>query len=183
LLDGLGRLQKLAHAAHATAVVVDTTGMIAEQIGGGGLKAQKIELLQPHTVIALQREGELDHILVPLKTTPRINIYEFNPVESVVRKSPEERARRRRARFLRYFQSAVQQQIPTDALPVYGQSQPTTMSLMAFQDKLGFALALGVVSSISTENMEILTPLSDLSRVASMLFSAHRLDPLTGEEL
>jgi len=183
LLDGLHRLQKLALATNAAAVVVDTTGMIDEHSGGDILKKKKIELLQPSTIIALQREQELEHIIVPLKTEQRFNIYAFNPSEAVVRRSHEKRARRRRIRFHRYFQYAIQHQIQHDALPVYGQTRPAKMSLMAFQDKMGFALALGVVLSISSESMEILTPLSDLSNVASLCFGALRLDPLTGEEV
>jgi len=183
LLDGLRRLLKLALAAKTTAVVVDTTGMVDAHIGGGDLKAKKIELLQPDTIIALQREGELDHILDPLQTEQRFNILQCNPAEAVVRKSPEVRSRRRQSRFQRYFQSAVLQQIQTGALPLFGRNQPAPMSLMALQDKLGFALALGVVRSISDENMEILTPLTDLSNVAGMQFSALRLDPFAGEEL
>ena len=57
------------------------------------------------------------------------------------------------------------------------------MTLMAFQDKMGFAIALGIVVSISSETMEILTPLSDLSNVAGLRFGALRLDPQTGKEI
>lgn len=182
LLDGLQRLQKLALAANITALVVDTTGMIDEHASGDVLKKKKIELLQPSTIIALQREQELEHIVTPLKTDQRFNIYVFNASEVIVRRSPEKRTRRRRIRFHRYFQSTIQHQIKHDALPVSG-PRPVKNSLMAFQDKMGFALALGVVLSISSETMEILTPLSDLSNVASLRFGALRIDPLTGEEI
>ncbi|MBW2407369.1 MAG: hypothetical protein JRF17_08385 [Deltaproteobacteria bacterium] len=182
LLDGLHRLQKLALAANTEALIVDTTGMIGEHAGGDILKKNKIELLRPSTIIALQREQTLEHIVTPLKTDLSVNIHVFNSSESVVRKSPEERARRRRIRFHRYFKSISQHQIQQDALPVFG-PQPVKNSLMAFQDKMGFALALGVVLSISPEAMEILTPLSDLSNVASLCFGAIRVDPFTGEEL
>jgi len=183
LLDGLHRLQKLALATNASTMVVDTTGMIDEHSGGNLLKKKKIELLQPSTIIALQRQQELEHIITPLRTEQRCNIYVFNPCEAVVRKSPEKRTHRRRIRFHRYFQSAIQHQIQHDALPVCGQTLPTKMALMAFQDKMGFALALGVVLSMAAESMEIMTPLSDLSNVAGLRFGALRLDPLTGNEI
>jgi polynucleotide 5'-kinase involved in rRNA processing len=48
---------------------------------------------------------------------------------------------------------------------------------------MGFALALGVVLSISSKTIEILTPLSDLSNVASLRFGSLRIDPLTGKEI
>lgn len=183
LLDGLNSLQKLALATNAAAVVVDTTGMIDENSGGDILKKKKIELLEPSTIIAIQREQELEHIIVPLKMEQRFNIYAFNPADAVVRRSHEKRARRRRIRFHRYFQYAMQHQIRRDDLPVYGQARSEKMSLMAFQDKMGFALALGVVLSISSESMKILTPLQDLSNVASLFFGALRLNPHTGEEI
>ena len=183
LLDGLHRLQKLALVTSTAAMVVDTTGMIDEHSGGNILKKKKIELLQPRTIIALQRQQELEHIITPLQTEQRCNVYVVNPCEAVVRKSPEKRTQRRRIRFHRYFQSAIQHPIQHDALPVFGQTRPAKMSLMAFQDKMGFALALGVVLSISAESMEILTPLPDLSNVAGLRFGALRLDPLTGNEI
>lgn len=183
LLDGLHRLQKLALVMSASAMVVDTTGMIDIHSGGNILKKKKIELLQPSTIIALQLQQELEHIITPLQTEQRCNIYVFNPTEAVARKSPEKRTLRRRIRFQRYFQSAFQHQIQHDALPVFGQTRPATMSLMAFLDKMGFALALGVVLSLSAKRMEIITPLSDLSNVAGLRFGALRLDPLTGNEI
>lgn len=182
LLDGLQRLQKLALAASTVALVVDTTGMIDEQSGGDVLKRKKIELLKPNTIIALQRGQELEHIVTPLKIEQRLHFYAFNASEFIVRRSPEKRVHRRRIRFHRYFQSTMKYQIKHDALPVFG-PVPVKNSLMAFQDKMGFALALGVILSISSETMEILTPLSDLSNVASLHFGALRINPYTGEEI
>jgi polynucleotide 5'-hydroxyl-kinase GRC3/NOL9 len=182
LLDGLQRLQKLALAANTAALVVDTTGMIHEHAGGNILKRKKIGLLQPSTIIGLQRDQELEQIVTPLKMDQRFNLHIFNASEFIVRKSTEKRYRRRRIRFHRYFQSTMKHQIKHDALPVFGPG-PVKNSLMAFQDKMGFALALGVILSISSEAMEILTPLSDLSNVASLCFGALRINPLTGEEI
>lgn len=183
LLGGIQHLQKLAVVAGASAMVVDTTGMVDAHSGGHILKLKKIERLQPRTIIALQREQELEPIITPLQTEPRCNIYVFNPAEAVVRKSPEKRALRRRIRFQRYFQSAVQHQVQPDALPVCSQTRPAQMALMAFLDKMGFALALGVVLSITAESMAIMTPLADLSNVAGLRFGALKLDPRTGTEI
>lgn len=183
LLDGLRRLQKLNLATNATALIVDTTGMVDAFSGGDVLKKNKIESLQPSTIIALQRDRELEHILAPIKADRRFTIYDFSPCEAAVRRSPERRSRRRQTQFLRYFQSANQHCIQHDMIPVYGQIQPAKTSLMAFVDKMGFALALGVVLSISSESMEIATPLADLSNVAGLRFGTLQLDPLTGKEI
>ena len=181
-LYGLQYLQKLALAANIAALVVDTTGMIDKYSGGDILKKKKIELLQPSTIIALRRETELEPIIAPLKIKQHTDIYVFDASKDIIRRSPEKRTRRRRTRFYRYFQSAIQHQIKRDALPIFG-LRPVKYSLMAFQDKMGFALALGVVLSISSEIMEIWTPLPDLLNVASLRIGALRIDPFTGKEI
>jgi polynucleotide 5'-hydroxyl-kinase GRC3/NOL9 len=56
LLVGAQRLRQQATAAGVTALVVDTTGLVAAEAGGGALR-RKIELLQPQTVIACRRSG------------------------------------------------------------------------------------------------------------------------------
>ncbi|MFH1990994.1 MAG: hypothetical protein ABIK98_01120 [Pseudomonadota bacterium] len=73
--------------------------------------------------------------------------------------------------------------IQHNTLPTYGQIRPEVMSLMAFEDKMGFALGLGIVRSITSESMELLTPLSELSDVAGLHFGSLQLDPFSGQEL
>jgi polynucleotide 5'-hydroxyl-kinase GRC3/NOL9 len=53
-LVGVELLKELALKKGAAAVVIDTTGLVAEDAGGGALKQWKIELLRPGTVLALQ---------------------------------------------------------------------------------------------------------------------------------
>jgi len=183
VLVGMQRLRERALAEGATAVVVDTTGMVAEEAGGGALKHWKIELLRPCTVIALQRGRELEHIINPLKRDRHIHLHVLPPAEAARPRSSEQRANRRRALFQRYFQSSVKQSLRYSELAVYGLERAARLSLVAFQDQEGFSLALGVVLSIRQEVLEILTPLSDLTQVESLRFGALRLDPVTGEEL
>jgi polynucleotide 5'-kinase involved in rRNA processing len=54
---------------------------------------------------------------------------------------------------------------------------------MAFQDGEGFCLALGLLVGLTADIMEILTPLSDLSKVKSLRFGSMRVDPVTGVEI
>jgi polynucleotide 5'-hydroxyl-kinase GRC3/NOL9 len=53
--------------------VVDTTGLISDPVGRV-LKQYKIELLSPDIIIALEKSGELDHILMSYRSikSPRI---------------------------------------------------------------------------------------------------------------
>lgn len=182
-LVGVQRLRERALADGATAVVVDTTGMVTEEAGGRALKHWKIELLRPATVIALQRGYELKHILAPLKRDRRLTLHIFPPAKAVRTRSTEQRASRRSLLFRHYFRSAIKQAVRYTGLAVYGLERADRRSLVAFQDGEGFALALGVVLSIRREVLEVLTPLSDMTKVASLRLGALRINPVTGEEV
>jgi len=182
-LVGLKRLHDKGVSQGANVVVVDTTGFVTEQSGGGHLKHWKIELLQPNNIIALQKEGELDHIIGPLKRYSPHKLHILPVAEAVQTRPLERRASRRRYLFRHYFQSATKQTVPYSTLPVYGIRYSDRFSLMAFQGVEGFCLALGVVVNFTQDIMEILTPLSDLSKVKSIRFGSLRIDPVTGVEI
>jgi len=182
-LVGLQRLRDKGVSQGATVVVIDTTGFVSERFGGRHLKHWKIELLQPSNIIALQKEGELDHIIGPLKRYSRHNLHILPVAEAVRSRPPERRASRRRTLFRRYFQSVTKQTVQYSTLPVCGLEHADRLSLTALQDGEGFCLALGVVVTITEDIMEIMTPLSDLSRVKSLRLGSLRVDPATGVEV
>jgi polynucleotide 5'-hydroxyl-kinase GRC3/NOL9 len=182
-LVGLKRLHDKAVSQGTNVVVIDTTGFVREESGGGYLKHWKIELLQPSNIIALQKERELDHIISPLKRCSPHKLH-ILPVAKAVRTRPlERRASRRRSVFYHYFRSVTKQTIRYSTLPVYGSKHSNKFSLTAFQDGEGFCLGLGVVLTFAEDIMEILTPLSDLSKVESLRIGSLRVDPATGIEI
>lgn len=180
---GAFRLQERAQRWGAQVIVVDTTGLVAQNQGGGALKLWKIALLRPRFVIALQRHGELVHILTPLIREPAMRVIVLPVAAQVNRKAVEHRIERRRQRFQAYFARAVEREVPFTRLPVYDLELAAPQRLLAFQDRDGFTLGLGVITGMTPQVMRVRTPLEDLSKVASLRIGTIRLDPETGREL
>ncbi|MFQ5855836.1 MAG: Clp1/GlmU family protein, partial [Anaerolineae bacterium] len=159
---GTHKLQERARQMGASAIVVDTTGMVAQEVGGGALKHWKIALLEPATIIAIQRHGELVHILIPLVRAPGLMVHIFPVAKAVNRKSIDERVKHRREQFRRYFADAAPLTINYSQLPAYDLEQAGRQRLLAVQDRQGFTIALGVITGMSTREMTIVTPTRDV---------------------
>jgi polynucleotide 5'-hydroxyl-kinase GRC3/NOL9 len=183
LLVGAQRLRQLAQAAGATALVVDTTGLVAAEAGGGALKEWKIELLQPQTVIAVQAERELEHLLAPLRRDRRITLHVLEPAAAVRRRSPEERAAWRARLFRDYFAGGETVRMVLRGRPVYGLEKAVPGQLLSLNDAEGFSVSLGIILGRRGEELEILTPAADLRQVAGVRIGDLRLDPGTGNEI
>jgi polynucleotide 5'-hydroxyl-kinase GRC3/NOL9 len=180
---GLQRLQQAAVAEAATVVVVDTTGLIAEQDGGGSLKLWKVELLRPALMVAIQRENELVHILTPLIRERYLDVRILKPSDAARCRSPQQREQRRRELYRRYFESAAPVLVCYSDLAVYGIDIADRGSLLALQNEAGFSLGLGIALGIEGEKLQVLTPLTDISRVTSLRFGSLKLNPSTFEEM
>lgn len=179
---GVHRLQQQAQQMGAGAIVVDTTGLVAEEAGGGALKHWKIALLEPTYVVAFQRHGELVHILTPLVRDTNFKVHTLPVADAVSRKSTEERLQHRRNQFQRYFADAVSLTVNYSRLPVYGLAQAGPQQIVALLDKHGFALALGVIAEMTTSEMTIITPTRNADNVFSLRVGSLRLNPDTGAE-
>lgn len=179
-LVGVELLRGVAVEEGAGAIVIDTTGLVAEEAGGGSLKRWKIELLRPGAIIALHRNGELEHILAPLRRDSRFALHELIVDKDIPVRSAEERMGRRL--FRRYFEEARFLSVDRNRLPVYESAGTRPGRLLAFQDARGLSLGLGTVVVEVGACLQILTPLVDLSSVASVRLGSVRLDPATGEE-
>lgn len=180
---GAHKLQERAQQMGAGAIVVDTTGLVTQEAGGGALKHWKIELLEPTTVIAIQRHGELVHILTPLVRNPGLAVHILRVANAVNRKSVEERVQRRRRQFRQHFAGAAPLTLDYARLPVYDLEQAGPHRLLALHDREGFTVALGVILQMGTREMTILTPARTASQVAGLRIGSLGLDPESGEEL
>jgi polynucleotide 5'-hydroxyl-kinase GRC3/NOL9 len=84
-------------------VVIDTTGFVHGP-AATELKYQKISLVQPSCVIAIQREAELEPLLRLLSNSfEGLRIIRLNPSPDVRARSFEERLANRERRFASYF--------------------------------------------------------------------------------
>ena len=107
LVVGAGRLLARATAEGADLVVVDTSGLVSG-VYGQILKYHKIELLQPATVVGLQRGEELEPLLGIVQRFFPAEVVVLPVHPSAVPTSVEERARNREARLRAYFAEPVQ---------------------------------------------------------------------------
>jgi polynucleotide 5'-hydroxyl-kinase GRC3/NOL9 len=182
-LVGVQLLKERAEALGVDALVVDTSGLVEREGGGGALKEWKIALLRPAVVVALQREGELEHILGPLRREKRLTLHVLPVAETVRPRSREERAERRRRQFADHFSKASEVRVSLGGLPVYGLEKAGKGRLLSFQDEGGFSLGLGVVAGVGRGIFEVVTPLGPDVQPAGLRVGELRLDPETGEEI
>jgi len=182
---GAHKLQERALALGAEVIVVDTTGLVGREAGGGALKQWKIELLEPTAVIGLARGRELNHILRPLQHDRRLRVYQLPVSPRVNARERETRFAYRQERFRAYFARAVTQVVSLAGLAVYNPRAAALGRLVAFQDTEGFLLDLGITEwhDSGGQTLTVKTPLEDVSRVASIRFGTTRLDPRSGEQI
>jgi polynucleotide 5'-hydroxyl-kinase GRC3/NOL9 len=166
-------------------IVVDTTGLVDRTAGGGALKHWKVELLQPSALVSLARGPELEHILWPWRRDRRVRVHELRVSEHVQERDRETRIRYRKERFRNYFEKAGTLKVPVRSTVIFGIEEMSRWRVLAFQDKEGFAVALGVAQEYerSSQTLTIRTPLTSMAGVSSIRFGTLRLDPATGREL
>ena len=192
LVVGSSRLTCRALEAGAQTVVVDTTGLVDRAQGGVALKHALVDQLQPTTLFAFQRAGELEPILAPLRwlsrrgwqRPPHLCLIEL-PVSDAVRpRDVPNRQARRAATFRRYFAGAGVVRLSLRRCAVFEGWTFAPRRLLALQDAAGFALALGVIVDYSEASRElsIRTPLADTDAVASIRLGAIGVDADTGRE-
>lgn len=183
ILTGVCRLRDLARSRGADPVFIDTSGLIAEEFGGGALKEWEVELLLPVTIIALQRGRELEHLLAPWRHDPRLRLHLLPVAAGVRRRSPETRAEWRRILFGRFFDGAGTLRIYKRQKPVYGLKNAEPGCLSGLIDREGFLLAAAVVRRNLPDGLELVSPWSSPEQVAAVRVGKLRIDPLTGTEL
>lgn len=181
---GLHKLVCRARELGATAIVVDTTGLIAPEQGGPTLKHAKVSLLEPTVVFAIRRGSELEPILVPLRRSARTLVVELPSVSAIQpRDMPTRRAYRAR-QFARYFANAYPLEISWTRLAVFPAPSFDQGRLVALEDARGFALALGVVQDVNPIRCTalLLTPTHSLEMVDAVRLGDVWLNPQTWED-
>ncbi|GAB4241766.1 MAG: hypothetical protein Kow00109_17360 [Acidobacteriota bacterium] len=181
LLVGVARLREVAARAGVEAVVYDTSGLVGAGQGGARLKWAKMDLLQPAAVLALQREGELEPILTPLRRVYAERLWEL-PVPAAVR--PRGKAIRRTHRIAQlghYFRRAEEVELDWADYALFPRAAFRRHVLLGIEDAAGFLLGLGVLLRYDRERhrLTLLTPLRDWDRVAALTVGDVWVDPWT----
>jgi len=105
LLGFVSSAQAMVQAARATgaeAALVDTTGLVAGPIARA-LKGNKLRLLDPDVVIALQAAEEAEHLLAPYHNRTRPQVLRLTASRQARPRSREQRAANRQRAFASYF--------------------------------------------------------------------------------
>ena len=106
LLEHVSGVRRLADLVAPHPLVVDTSGFLH---GASARRLDQIEfdLLQPTHVVGLQREGELESILAPMRKRDSCSLH-LPPIPAVIGKKPSSfRVQRRTMRFAAYFDGAA----------------------------------------------------------------------------
>lgn len=184
LVVGAGRLARRALEAGVETLIVDTTGLVDPAHGGVALKHALVNQLQPTTLLAFQRAGELEPILAPLRRLPCPRVVEL-PVDDTIRRRDVGARRAHRANtFRRYFAGAGLVRLSLRERAVFEGRAFAPRRLLALQDADGFALALGVIQAYdqARDDLEVCTPLTNPRAVASIRLGAIAVDVASGRE-
>ncbi len=153
--------------------LIDTTGLVNDE-PGKRLKTGKIKAVQPDFVIALERDGELEHILEQIND---IDVVRLRPSPHAKTRSMETRARYRRDKFSRYFKNTGEILLRARPVEFFFQDRPegyndlrikpgTIVGLSRDADTDG----LGIVTETDTNSILLRTPLSSLKGIKRVVF-------------
>ncbi len=183
VLSGCGRLMQKARETADGLIVMDTSGLVEAEKGGARLKLSKIDLLQPSVLIALQKGRELESWVRPLRIAKRVSVIDMPCAPAVQERNFMERQTYREKAFSRYFKKSVIRDFYWPHYGVFPYPRFYENRLIAFEDKSGFTLALGIVHGvdISKRTVSVLTPLTEaaVGRVSSIQLGDLVLDPAT----
>lgn len=132
-------------------LVVNTGGFLSG--AGLHLKAEKLAVLRPNLVVGIGQDAGLDAVLSAHADVPLLRIA---PSPMAGRKSRNCRRTLRRDAFRRYLESAGRVVLPQILAP----EPPTEGRLVGLRDDDGVDRALGIVTQVGSDTVEVLTPMA-----------------------
>ena len=184
LAVGARRLLDEAYRLGAETVIYDTCGLVDKAQGGHNLKLALIELLRPAIVFALQKERELESLLLPLRLGDYTRVMDLPASHLVTPRDSAARRANRTALFARYFRRAMPLKLDWSHLAVLPEPYFTPGRLLALVDSEGFTLGLGLVleSDRGGRTVTIRTPFRPPDAVKGLHLGDVSLDPETYED-
>lgn len=181
VIVGAARLAESAFQAGIETLVYDTSGLVDPGEGGVALKHAKIELLRPGLVIAIQREQELEPILLAWRRSARLQVIDMRPSAAVLRRSMAQRREHRASQFFRYFRGACPMVIDWSKTAVFPLPVFRLHRLVAIEDHRGFTLGVGIVTEIDPANRRVtlLAPPVKLEQIDALRLGDMLVDPHT----
>ncbi len=166
--------------AECKKVVVDTTGLVAEP-AGRVLKHFKFDILAPDTVIALERDGELSHIIDPLCCISKPEVVRKAVPPFVGLKDRARRINYRTERFRRYFSDTGMLELSVDDVGVmYAREKADLLSaglcnrIVSLRDEKNRDRFLGIIKGVDAvkRSIRIETPAQKGFRVSAIVLGS-----------
>ena len=178
MMTGAALLERKARQSGVHSLVFDSDGLVEPSVGGLALKLALIDLLHPMVVFAIQRKGELETLLSPLRKTRRTRLIELSPSQAARPRSRSARQSHRAAQFAKYFKSARTLTMNWSTIAVLPYPRFTLHRLVALDDSGGFTLGLGIVHEIDqpARQVTLMAPLSSLQDVDTLRLGDLSLD-------
>lgn len=197
LLDIVVATKKMADKAlnsGAEVVIVNTSGLILG-VAGAELKLNKLDLLCPKYVLALQESSEIEHLLTYLEKRHTMSIFRL-PISAHARKRPPEVRRRfREEKYREYFKESQIVKMPLSQVGpkgyVWWRERNVRIGavknlLLGLCDAENCLLALGILQEFDLQqrSVHILTPLSsrDGDKVRTVQLGEIKIHPDGQEE-
>lgn len=178
---GAHKLVQRGRESGVSAIVYDTTGLVAAEQGGGALKRALVDLLAPEVVIGLERSGELEHLLVPLRCSARTRAVDRSVSGAVQRRDVAARRAHRAKQFRQAFEGSRPIEIDWSGRAVIPGPSFAHHQLVALEDAQGFVVGLGIVTGREQDRqrVELYTPVDGLDGVDTFHLGDVRVDPET----
>ncbi|MHB8841907.1 MAG: Clp1/GlmU family protein [Candidatus Aquicultor sp.] len=159
---GSGIMAGKAHEAGTQVVLFDSSGLIAPPYGVA-LKYNKLALLRPDIVIAIEKEDELAPVLSWLGGCWGTTMLRTRPPVAARPVSARRRTALRQEQYRRYFQDAVMQAIPVQGLSLYpagflsAKVNPSGL-MVGLQGEGWNTVAVGIIETLGDEVVSVFAP-------------------------
>ena len=176
-------------ASSCKKVLIDTTGLIAGP-AGRLLKKHKADLLNPDIILALERYGELGHILDSFRRQEHPQVYRLPPPDQARAKNTLRRSRYRFEKMVDYFAGAHTIEVRVGEIPVRCTARPRGHGLTQMESRIASLrdgrnrhIALGLIEWISAdkETLRVRSPLRDERHITTIVIGKAVLDTSRGE--
>jgi polynucleotide 5'-hydroxyl-kinase GRC3/NOL9 len=186
-LVGLKKLLEKSLAGGAQIAILDTTGYVTGE-DAVELKYQKIDLIDPSHIVAVQSATEIEHILRPQEDRGKAVLHRFSSPPGAYTRSPEERRRYRWNRFQEYFGCLRLYDVDLNRQSLTGthrlkiddrRQEDMEGLLLGLNGSDNFLVTLGVVENFNPRKgiLSCLVPSgADLERVRTIRLGSMRID-------
>ena len=174
MVQGVQQLSKVAKV-----IIIDTPGFIAGP-AAAALWWTVQQIVNPGSILAVQRSGELMHILDGVRFFD-CHLEEIACPSNIPMKSPQQRKKYRQKRFSEYFRRSCTYDVKLSDATVQsrrGQREDLTARAVGLRDGKGNDLAIGMIDSVQAGGaaVTIRAPQLDIRQVCCLVIGDVTVD-------